>query len=136
MKRAAPLLLLLCSCSFFGSMIRETGAATGAAAGALAGPAGAAAGAVIGGIAGEMAAEATTQTAAVRVPVLPAPQAAASASHQGTTTSTTSNDMDLVTIGLLAALIFLGRELFALKAKDAEQQKQLDDLWDRIAPKP
>lgn len=40
--------------------------------------------------------------------------------------------MNLYIIILLLVGGALGRELWALKAKDKDQQKQLDELWDLV----
>lgn len=133
----ALLLVLLAAaapaCSAVGTFVRETGAAGGAAAGAaIGGPGGAAVGAVLGGVAGEYGAEAVSGTTALRVPSapvvseveLPLPVRAMQVGSE-----VSMNLEIIIAILLLAAAL---RELWALKAKDKEQQKQLDELWDHF----
>lgn len=43
--------------------------------------------------------------------------------------------MNLEIIILLLVIGAAGRELWSLKAKDKDQQKQIDELWDRLAGK-
>lgn len=130
LREALPLAALVCaSCSAFGSVIKEGGAAGGAAVGSLAGPGGAAAGAIIGGMAGDLAAEAATGTEALRVPIKRATDGGGAAPLIESKPMT----LEFVIVGLVLAGAI--RELWALKRRDAEQQKQLDELWDHLMEK-
>lgn len=131
----APALLagLLASCSAFGTIIREGGAASGAAVGSLAGPGGAAAGAVLGGMAGELAAKSATGTQSLRVPVPAAHEVTEVALPMPGSGASQPMTLEFVIVGLVLAGAI--RELWSLKKRDAEQQKQLDELWDRIVGK-
>ena len=77
---------------------------------------------------GSVASEWLTGTEEIRIPLtspVTSPVTSPATSPVGT-----EGTMNLYVIILLLVGGALGRELWSLKAKDKEQQKQLDELWD------
>lgn len=123
MRASAGLLCVLLSCTAEArrDAMQIAGAGAGAAVGSLAGPGGAAAGAAGGFLAsGMIAPESAT---------LP-PGALGSGG-----TLEDGMDWTFVLIGLGVAVYMGMREVIALKARDKEQQKELDQLWDALERK-
>lgn len=75
---------------------------------------------------GSAGSEALTGTEEIRVPIQP---------QGGGAPPQSSHSMNLEIIILLLVVGAGARELWSLKAKDKEQQRQLDELWDRMMEK-